>query len=153
MIILFFFADSQLHIGGKELDHHFPTAHRLDLQLPGQRQYGQQERLRKRLSRAKQEEDVVEVATICRGKTPKQLANLRRLVSSMLDQSAGSKIRLTVLSDPDSWPSAHAVLRKTIGHYYAKGENLPAILLIENVDQYSMHTHLERGKCEKNRRI
>ena len=57
MIILFFFADSQLHIGGKELDHHFPTAHRLDLQLPGQRQYGQQERLRKRLSRAKQEEE------------------------------------------------------------------------------------------------
>ena len=45
--ILLFFADSQLHIGGKELDHHFPTAHRLDLQLPGQRQHGQQERLRK----------------------------------------------------------------------------------------------------------
>jgi len=71
---------------------------------------------------AKQEEDVVvEVATICKGNTPKQLANLRRLVASMLDQSAGSKIRLTILSDSDSWPSAHAVLRKTIGHYYAKG--------------------------------
>ena len=104
--------------------------------------------------RAKQEEDmVVEVATICKGNAAKQLANLRRLVASMLDQSAGSKIRLTILSDPDSWPPAHAVLRKTIGHYYAKGENLPAILLIKNVDQYSMHTHLERGKCEKKRRI
>ena len=100
--------------------------------------------------RAKQEEDmVVEVATICKGNTPKQLANLRRLVASMLDQSAGSKIRLTILSDSDSWPSAHAVLRKTIGHYYAKGENLPAILLIENVDQYSTHTHLERKNLKR----
>ena len=89
--------------------------------------------------RAKQEEDVVEVATICKGKTPKQLANLRRLVSSMLDQSAGSKIRLTVLSDPDSWQPAQAVLRDTIGHYYAKGENLPFMLFVKNVDQYSTH--------------
>ena len=73
--------------------------------------------------RAQQEDDVVvEVATICKGNTTKQVANLGRLVTSMLNQSAGSKIRLTILSDLDSWPSAHEVLRKTIGHYYAKGE-------------------------------
>ena len=73
--------------------------------------------------RAQQEDDVVvEVATICKGNNTKQLANLGRLVTSMLNQSAGSKIRLTILSDPDSWTSALEVLRKTIGHYYAKGE-------------------------------
>ena len=93
--------------------------------------------------RATQEEDVVvEVATICKGSDRKQLANLRRLVASMLDQSAGSKIRLTILSDPDSWPPAHAVLRKTIGHYYAKGENCKKCRSIFQVqDNTAADTH------------
>ena len=83
------------------------------------------------LTRAKQEENVVvEVATICKGNATKQLANLRRLVTSMMDQSAGSKIRLTILSDPDSWPSANEVLRNAIGHCYAKGEKSTLMLFV-----------------------
>ena len=83
------------------------------------------------LIRAKQEENVVvEVATICKGNATKHLANLRRLVTSMMDQSAGSKIRLTILSDPDSWPSANEALRNAIGHYYAKGEKSTLMLFV-----------------------
>jgi len=90
---------------------------------------------------ARQEEEdevVVEVATICKGSTTKRLANLRRMVTSMLEQSSGSRIRLTILSDSESWPSANELLRKTIGHYYARGvifgQTSSADIHIDNVD-------------------
>ena len=51
--------------------------------------------------RSKQEQEVIEVATILKGTKTKLLTNLVRLVTSMLDRSLGSNIKLTILSDPE----------------------------------------------------
>jgi len=87
---------------------------------------------------SKQEKEEIEVATICKGNKTSLLMNLDRMVNSMLEKSGGSKIRLTVLSDPQSWPSAHQVLRQTIGRYYSKGIILGyssiAFILVDYVD-------------------
>ena len=72
--------------------------------------------------RSKQDKEEIEVATICKGNKTSLLNNLAHMVNSMLEKSGGSKIRLTVLSDPQSWPFVHQILRQTIGHYYSKGK-------------------------------
>ena len=51
--------------------------------------------------RSQQAEEVIEVATILKGTKTKLLTNLARLVTSMLDHSLGSNIKLTILSDPE----------------------------------------------------
>ena len=78
--------------------------------------------LTKKQEQITQEKEEIEVATICKGNKTSLLTNLAHMVNSMLEKSGGSKIRLTVLSDPQSWPFVHQILRQTIGHYYSKGK-------------------------------
>ena len=51
--------------------------------------------------RSKQAKEEIEVATILKGTKTKLLTNLARMVTSMLDHSLGSNIKLTILSDPE----------------------------------------------------
>jgi len=67
------------------------------------------------------EGQVIEVAAVCKGNSEKVQFNLQRLVASMLAQSAGTNIKLTLLSDKDTWPGASEIVSKVIGQHLTRG--------------------------------
>ena len=70
--------------------------------------------------RSKQAEEVIEVATILKGTKTKLLTNLARMVTSMLDHSLGSNIKLTILSDPEVGKRTRKCSKKVISRVQKK---------------------------------
>jgi len=103
-------------------------------------------------------EQVVEVAAICKGNSTKMQSNLDYLVSSMLVHSPGTNIRLTLLSDQESWPLANEIVSRAIGRYLTKGivygHGGVATLNVEYVDlDHLISTVMDRDLIKTMKRI
>ena len=54
--------------------------------------------------------EVIQLATIFTGNGTKHIFHLRRMVDSLLENSANTSLHLSVISDAESWPRAESII-------------------------------------------
>jgi len=110
------------------------------------------------LTMAKRERKVVEVGAIFKGKGIKMQDHLEGLVTTMLNHSIGIDIKLTLLSDEDSWPLANRIVRDIFALHLTEGlifglKNL-ATIEVEYADiDHLTSTYMDQDLLKSMKRI
>jgi len=110
------------------------------------------------LAVAERERKVVEVGVIFKGNGTKLQNHLEGLVTTMLTRSIGLKIKLTLLSDENSWPLANRIINNVFGLHLTKGlifglDNLATIQLEYADLDHLTSTHIDQDLLKSMKRM